>query len=64
MEFQLSAKPAHLWPEAALVVSAQTGGAMSDDTMKSDKMAMDHMKMMGDNVKMMSDHGDEWYVGI
>jgi hypothetical protein len=26
--------------------------------MKSDKMTMGHMKIMGDNVKMMSDHGD------
>ena len=32
--------------------------------MKSDKMTMDHMKIMGDNVKMMSDHSDEWYAGI
>jgi hypothetical protein len=32
--------------------------------MKSDKMTMDHTKIMGDNVKMMSDHADEWYAGI
>ena len=64
MEFQPSAKPAHLWPEAAPLVAAQIGGAKSDDKMKSDKMTMDHMKMTGDNVKMMSDHGDEWYAGI
>jgi hypothetical protein len=39
---------------AATVVYAQTG-AMSDDKMKSDRMTMDHMKMMSDNMKMMSD---------
>ena len=39
-------------PKAAPVIAAQTSGAKSDDQMKSDKMTMDHMKIMGDNVKM------------